>query len=472
MNSTLPPNIRTYGQLAKTLQDRRAAKSASVAPVPAAPEKDPHDTGTVAIPVDPQSKPSVQNLPAQGTNTDITPSTTLTPAKKIDGPEKAAGLGQKAANVVASVNALKGLLTKSATAAEITPTLPSDKANDNKNTTPTAGAAQHPHNSGTPDPVVPKAAAPAEPAAVDPTKKDAPTPPADSKGPLPADAKNTDDGKAKEKEKMASDTNFAELAQLDPAFAIKIASAILATEDGRAIAQRELEKSAGAEQAEDIIKAAMFMEKQAALLLDEEEAGIKAANEYWANATPEERAQLEKVASVHVAATQGMEDFEKIAYDQGAGAAAQMQDAGQMGQDPGQAGQISMEDIMQVLQQLVQSGEVQPQEAQEIMQALAGGGGGAGGAPGGDPSGGMPPGGDPSAGGGMPPGMGGGAAGGPEGAGAPAGDGSGGPPKGAAKKAPKEDEGEDKEAAAIVKQSSALAASLVEEALKELTATK
>ncbi len=462
-----PPTTRSFAELTQKLNERANIKRAAVA---AAPEKDPAEKGNVTIPKDPQTAPGAMNLPANGTNVDATKPTTVAPAKTIVGEEKPksanTNLSEKAA---ALTSALRNLRTKAATAAEISTngSLPSDAKNDNKNTTPTEPATEHKNQAGNPDANA-KTAAPATP--VDATQKPAPTPPVDSKGELPkAKVENTDDPKTKEKEKMASDAEVFG-GPIDPAFAIKIASVILSTEEGRAFTQAELEKAAGAEQAEDIIRAAMFMEKQAAALLDEEEAGILAAQEFWAKATPEERAHIEKVASVHDAALATLtEDFEKLAYNQGAQAAAGMADEGMMGDQmpPGQDGsQISDQDIAQVLEQLIQSGEIDEKTAMDIMQALQGGGapdaggGGAGGAPGG----------------GMPPGMGGGA---PDAGGAPGGpqagtgpgapEDAGGPPE-KPKKAPKDD-GQEKDAsvAGLIKFSSAQAARLVDEAIAAAT---
>ncbi len=233
----------------------------------------------------------------------------------------------------------------------------------------------------------------------------------------------------KDKEKMASDAAFAEAIAADPIFHFKVASVILGTEEGRAFAQQQLEVAEGAAQAEDIIKAACFMETQAARLLDEEEAGIAAAQEFWKNASTEERAQIEKIASVHNAALATFAtDEERFEYERGVKEAAMAQDQGMMGDqlppgmgDPaggaggppgagapppggadagaapggaGGGGEISDEDIAMVLQQLIQSGEIDEKTAMDIMQAIQGGGapgGDAGGAGGPPPGAGAPP---------------------------------------------------------------------------------
>lgn len=485
MATNLPTSIKTVGELQARLAERgqakRAAAKAASATVPSVPEKDPNEKGTVAVPVDPQSKPGPEKMPAAlPTNKDITPTTTLDASKTVDGTEKVAARAKRIADSIKKLQ-----FGKSATAAEITPTMPSDKANDNKDTTPGSGKPEHPHNSGIADPAAKSAEKGDMPAKMDPTAEKPPTPPKDSKGSMPPEVKNTDDGKTKEKEKMASDVNFAETAELDPSFAVKIASMILATEEGRAYATGVMEKAYGAAAATDLIKAACFMEAKAVEMLDAQQSGIAAAQAAWEQMSPEERGHIEKVASVHqTALVEFQTDFEKQAYDQGASDAAGMADQGMGGGDgggmppgmgaggdpsggaAGGAGggqEISIEQIMQVLEQMVQSGELPMQEAQQIAQELMGGQGG-------DPSGG-------AGGGGMPPGMGQGDPGGaPEGAGMPGGDGSGGAPGKAAKSKPKkeksDDDGNAKEASApitvesFVKGAAAIADAAVEELLK------
>jgi hypothetical protein len=286
--------------------------------------------------------------------------------------------------------------------------------------------------------------------------------------------------------------------KIDSTFHVKLATIILATEEGRKFAQAQIEKAHGAEAAGDIIKAASIMEERAVHLAQLEESGALAAEEKWASATPEEQQKIVKLARVHARTRDGYQtDLEKMAYDAGAMAAAQMGDAGMLGGagagagpdagagaapggmgggapggapvgggDPaaalaamgaggagGEGGApggapggegLSEEAVVAALDQMVQSGELTPELAAEILQAITGGGGAPGGEAGGMPpgAGGMPPGAE--AGGGMPPGAAGGAAAG----------GEGGEPKPAKKedkseKPEKKDEGEDKEAALI-----------------------
>jgi len=404
--------------------------------------KDPAEKGTVAVPIDPNATPAAQNMLPGGTNADITPVTTVSVARTVE--TKAASpnaLTSKAAGVAAAINNLRASFGKSATASAITPTLPSDAKNDNKNSTPTAAATNGPAKKQNPDPEAAKTAADAaaktaaDAAAKTPggtpsdtDAKKAPAPAQDKLGELPPKKENADEtGGAN---KSAGDLQF------DPAFHFKIASSLLATEEGMAYAQRLIEAEHGAAEADSIIKAAAFMEQQYNELQSAEDEGAKVAAQLWDAASPEEQAATIKMANAHFMARESLgSELEKQAYDDGAATAATMQDAGALqappagaapagpdagaaapgadagaagaapGGDPSQGGgEVSDEDIVAVLEQLVQSGEVKPEEAQAIMQALMGGGagaeGGAGAAPGGEA--GAPPA-DAGAGAGGPP---------------------------------------------------------------------
>jgi hypothetical protein len=404
--------IATFEQITSKLQQRAAAKSASAkqAAGDTPSEKDPAEKGTVAIPKDPNASTATMNLPANGTNTEVTPVTTVTPAKTISGEEKAATNLQAKAQKVAGV--ISGLLAKKATASEITPNLVSDKGNENKDTHPAPSTSNSPSKKQNPDKAV-KDAAPAT-TAVDPNEKKVEAPKGDGKGALPKPTENTNDVTKKESAEgcMTGDAKAAAdglALDFDPTFHFKLASAILATEDGRRFAQNVLEANHGAAEAEDIIKAASFMEHAAAELEMVEAQGMSAAEQAWATASPEEQASIVKLASVHATAKATLgHDMLKLAYDQGAATAAGMQDQGSMDQDAGpDTDNITDEDIVAVLDDLVQKGQIKPEEAQAILQELSqGGAGGAGGEAGADPNGaaaGGAPGGDPM--GGMPPGM-------------------------------------------------------------------
>ena len=366
-------------------------------------------------------------------------------AKTVSGEEKVAGdLPSKAAKVAAGIQALAKTLSKKA---EVTqPNMP---PNDAKNEG-TDGGANKPPSGGAgaknnPDPAV-KDAAPSAPAAgatpADKTEDGkAKMPAADSKGELPADKTNADtkaagEGKCAKCGKMEKECGCGKSAAadteipLDTTFHLKLASIILSTEEGRAFAQQQIEKEHGRQAAADIVKAAALMEQKAEELAQAEESGALIAEEMWKAASAEEQQVIIKLAQV---LTVGRESYrtehEKLAYDAGANAAAQMGDAGMLGQE---APQGMDESIMAALDEMVQSGELTPELAAQILEALQGGGaGGAGGAPMGA-EGGMPPeggeGGEPPAGG------------------------------GGGRKAPKEDEGGEEEKEARTKSASNLAA--------------
>ena len=381
---------------------------------------DPADKGTVAVPKDPNAAPALAHIPESATNADVTPVTSVAPARTVD-QSKNASLPARAANTVASIRLL---MNKKATAAEITPTLPSDKGNDNKNSTPEAAAPNGPAKKQNPDPEAAKTATEQQPGAkaaaegdaaakqpggtpADPEAKKTTMPTPDGKGPIPADKDNTNDVTGKGKKASTDDLAF------DPEFHFKIASSLLATEQGRQYAQSLIEAEHGAAEAEAIIKAASFMEEQFNQLQAAEDEGAAVAQQMWDASSPEEKEAAIKIAHAHFIAREALAtDMEKQAYDDGAATAATLQDQGALGAggdpsagaDPAAAGgagappaggadpsaggadagagggEVSDDDIVNVLQELVQSGEVKPEEAEAILQALLGGGDQSGGA--------------------------------------------------------------------------------------------
>ena len=429
-----------YQTLVQTLKKQASASTTKAAAGDTPSVTDPNEKGTVAVPKDPNAAPALAHIPESSTNADTTPVTTVSVARTVGDKSASTALVDKAAKVASGIRAL---MNKKATCTEITPNMPSDKANDNKNTTPTAAADKGPAKKQNPDPEAKiateqqpgaKAAAEGDSAAktpggtpADPEAKKTEIPKGDTKGAIPASKDNTNDTK----KASESDLNF------DPAFHFKLASSLLATEEGRAYAQHLIEAEHGAAEAESIIKAAAFMEHQYNELQAAEVEGASAADALWASATPEEQVAAVKMANAHFVARESLAtDMEKQAYDDGAATAAQLQDQGALGgaggapgadagagappagPDAGAAGapadgggEVSDDQIVQVLEQLVQSGEVKPEEAEAIMQALMGGGqGGEGAAPAPGEQGGMPggaPGADAGAGaapgGDMPP---------------------------------------------------------------------
>jgi hypothetical protein len=372
--------VLTFDSITSQLQKRAAAKTqpvvkAAAGDTPA--EKDPAEKGVVAIPKDQNADNATMKLPPKTENGEVTPVTTVAPAKTVDGPEKVATkLQTKAAGAVSAIQALLKS-TKSATASEITPALVSDKGNENKDTHPADSTDKGPAKKGQPDPAV-KDAAPA-PDATDPNAKKVEAPKGDGKGALPAPTTNADDVSTKKSEEgcMTGDPKAAGMAlDFDPSFHFKLASAILATEEGRTFAQQVLEAQHGAAEASDLVKAAAFMEQQAQVLEQMEQDGVGAAEQAFLSASPEEQEAIVKLANVHATAKSGLNhEMLKLAYDDGAATAAGMGDAGMLDKDPGaETDNISEEDIVAVLDQLVQSGQIKPEEAQAILQELAQGG--------------------------------------------------------------------------------------------------
>jgi len=454
--------VRTYNQLVQTLNDRASAtKQASTksAAGDTPTEKDPAEKGTVAIPKDPSATPAAELLPGQTPNAEVTPVLSVAPAKKVEGEEKPANALLSQAQKVAA--AIRGL-NKSATrdTAKISPQLVSDAASENKNTTaPVPGSTgdKGPKAKQVPDPVT-KAAAGDVPTVADPAEKGKEKVKGDSIGEVPAQPENANKTKVGDEKKEAAcppgctcpkcTKAAADMLDITPDFHFKLASLILSTQEGRDFARQIIEQAHGAAEAEDIIKAATFMEQESQRLQELEDQGAFAAEEMWKNASEDERIAIIKLANIHALAKSGLAtEQEKQAYDDGAATAAGLADAGVLGGAAGAApaapagaapagpevpgaeaapagsDSITDEDIVAVLEELVQSGKIKPEEAQAILEALQ-----QGGAEGAVPAG--PEGAAPGA--------------------APGAEGAGAPPPDDSNKSP-----EEKEAAAIVKSASA-----------------
>lgn len=393
------------------LQQRKSA-SAKKADVPAcAPEKDPTEKGTASAPTDPNSDPGKANMPANSApNADATPSLTPPSVSKTVSGEEPATINMKLANTVSQLKTL--INTKKADVAKTVP----------------AGSPSIP--TGTDVSNMP--AKPTEKGA----PKDPPTGPIDEKGAKSADApgmskdqvsdvkdtadkgkvtvpKDAVDGAPKGADQVENTDKQADVLNITHDYHVKIASVILATEEGRQYAENRLLQSLGQEAAEEIVKAATVMESHAQAMSDYEASGQAYADQLWNNASPAERQQIIKIAQLHeYQKTRFATELEKQAYDVGAEAAAGQMDeqpqadpaggaapgadaaAGAPGADGGAPSpdggdgnqEISADDVVQVLQAMVQSGEVTPQVAEELLTQLLGGGddGAAGGAPGGD----------------------------------------------------------------------------------------
>jgi hypothetical protein len=416
--SNVKSGVRTFGELSAALQARagsiKVAAQKNAAENDPTPEKDPTEKGQVSIPKDPDAKPSKQNTPESKTNADgvtkVLPAPA--PAKTVTGEEKvSADLAAKAAKVAEGIKGLANRLTKKS---EVTqPNMP---PNEKKNEGSDGGALKPPSggagDKNNPDPAVKDAAPAAAAMPEDKNKaKTVPTPPADSKGEMPADKTNVDakaaeGGMCKGCGKPMADCTCEKSASeipLDPSFHIKLSSIILSTEEGRAFAHSMVEKYHGAQAANDIVKAATIMEEKAEELAALEESGALVAEEMWKSASAEDQAGIIKLAEVMAFGRDSYQtEHEKLAYDAGAGAAAELADQGMLGQEAAPEGAGMDESIMAALEQMVQSGEITPEIAAEILQALqgAGGAGGGGMPPGAEGGGGMPPG---AEGGGGPP---------------------------------------------------------------------
>lgn len=151
-------------------------------------------------------------------------------------------------------------------------------------------------------------------------------------------------------------------------FHVKLASQLLATEEGREHARSILADAMGAEAVETLIKQASAMEKVAAEQA-QFEGQIKQAMEKM---SPEERDAFVKSARFHHGEVEQLEnDFEKQAYQQGAMDAAAMEEAGgALPEIPGAESDMTIEEVVMILDQLVQSGEIDPQMADAILQAV------------------------------------------------------------------------------------------------------
>lgn len=431
----------TYQSLVTKLDERRtksaAVKSATAGSgAPGSPsvqvtEKDPQDLGTVAIPKDPNTAPKNQTLPGSGTDThpnhnkdvtDVKPVGATAPKSTVTDGDSSVG---KAAKVVASIQNFRATLKSAgskaaesegkmpvpAPAAEGKPVDKKDKkdekiaeAKDEKKDKPAADKAADangPIDDGK-HPVVNSDKAAQGPKTdqvkgdKDPNEESKPPVREDNIGGIPDNADTNESTKGNENKDKAANVDF------DASYHFKLASIVLANEDLRVAAEAKLQEAFGAEVAQEIVKAAATMENTANEMARLEAEGAAEAEELWKSASEAEKAMIIKVASIHEhARNKYTTDFEKAAYDMGAGAAAEEMDApsappaGPEGA-PAHAepdGDITPEDLMAVLQQLVQSGEITPEIAQAIVEQISGGGAPEGAAPEGAPApeGGLPP---------------------------------------------------------------------------------
>lgn len=186
--------------------------------------------------------------------------------------------------------------------------------------------------------------------------------------------------KKEETKKTAGKADEVELPeQFTTEFHVKLASQLLATEEGREHARSILADSIGAEAVDTLIKQAAAMEeayvKQAAAMEQEfrKQAAFEAhVKEAMAKMDPTEREEFIKSAKFHQSEVAKLEyDFEKQAYPQGAMDAAAMEQAGgELPEIPGEGSDMTMDEVVMILQQMVESGEIDPALADAILQAV------------------------------------------------------------------------------------------------------
>ena len=324
--------VKNYSDVvAKVKARQQELKQASAAGT----ETDPADKGTKTIPVDPNATTAAQNMPANRENTTAPSSVVTTDLKPAptgqEVPATTPG-DPKDKSVTAPTDPLSKIATQ--TSAIVANILAMQKG---------AGAA-------------PVAAAPVAPAAA-------------------------------RTEAVAGDI------QLSPEFHFKLASEILATEEGIAFAERLLTKRAGEVAANELIKNACHQQAAFAQIDAQQAAAdqqLAVVGDLIKGASAEDQTFISKFASAHALNLSAIADpIEKMAYMQGAGDAAAMTDAeagGGKPEIPGASGPASLEELAQLLDSMVQAKEIDEQTAQQVFQELAQaeqGGAGGGEAPGG-----------------------------------------------------------------------------------------
>lgn len=376
-------------QLKKSASAKQAAAASGAPGTPAVQvtETDPQDKGTVKKPHDPQTDLNVMNLPGGKSNPDNVDKTpVLTPAnppgKTVnESAEKSAA--DKVKKAVAGIQSLRDSILKgAATEGKQPDKSPADAGKPAPEAPKTEPKKEEPKKEEKPASVtgedgkiegkpvnVDKVAenVPAVPEK-DPKAEPAPKPREDAIDGVPAENKDNVD-------KTANDLSFG------PEDYVKFAAIMSQFEDGAQIAQNLIERKLGAEIAAEVVKAASVMEKQAQELEAYYASGAAEADALWAQATPEERATITKLAHVRQIVHENCSsDLEKLAFDAGAGAATEDLDAMAASPDgamPEPSADITPEDIIAVLDELVQSGQLDEATAQAILQELLGGAEGA-----------------------------------------------------------------------------------------------
>lgn len=189
-------------------------------------------------------------------------------------------------------------------------------------------------------------------------------------------------------------TKAADDVSLSAEMLTKLGQAMVATEEGRSLAESYLAKQAGIEAARNLIKSACDEQTNATLYAQQHEHLVKQAfaeiqqdnAEIVAQlqgASPEEIVSFDKLAAAHAERLNCFGDPELVMfYKMGALDAAAMQEG--MGEGappeaalPGAEGPLTLEQIAGLLDAMVQAGEIEPAVAAEVLQGLMGGEGGA-----------------------------------------------------------------------------------------------
>lgn len=194
---------------------------------------------------------------------------------------------------------------------------------------------------------------------------------------------------AKADAKTAANAKVDEV-ELDHDAMLKLASTIVATEEGMDVVLPLLRKQVGRERAAEMIKAASEEYNQAVenfyaeqefykVAAAEEQARQEYIESIFANCSSEEEAErLIKTAHAHELNTSKLEEWEKLAYAQGPEDAAAMLAAEEGGGEaalPG-AEEPTLEQILMLLEAAVANGEIDEETAVALAQELIGEGGG------------------------------------------------------------------------------------------------
>jgi hypothetical protein len=246
-----------------------------------------------------------------------------------------------------------------------------------------AETAEAPKDTVEPPPAEEKPAKTEDEKKVDPKPGDEPE--------VPAAPESAEPAKEEEAKKEAAGDRVA--IQLTPEFHMKLAEAILETDEGIAFAEQILVKKAGVDKAHELIAMALEQEEyskmaaadhmvaeQGRLEMLDACAGI--VEGFRKTASAEDLELATKMASVHAAACAALpSEHAKMAYMSGAADAAQMSDEMEAGEegDPGLGADQPMdpEEIVEILATLVESGELDEETALQIAETVmaeAGGG--------------------------------------------------------------------------------------------------